>query len=388
MVEGFLLNSPRPASATAWISTRQAPVTTSRSRKTRKSHKRGSASSVLENRARRNSMKTNIITLTLSVALLFSTAGFADDNTADLDQSGNDNLISVTQVGDSSVSITQNGDHNVVTIDQLWSDASIIQQDSSHATATIFQSFSYGGSGDPPLQLLQVNSTNVTADITFTHELSWLTLHQEGSNLHFEADNNGERFHIYAMSNGKGQFGTDNSAVLTNLGGFDDTNYVNFRQDGESNRVELTQFLYQSRLFLDQDGESNTVLLQDDGMTWTTVNQSGISNLVDLSMAGDVEITFNQSGTENSIIGTMDSFMIGYPVTQAGNQNQMTLNINVTWGGTPLGDSALVQTGNSGIMSLTQDGQALTAALTQLGNGNTMTINQTGTSNHVEVTQN
>ncbi|RDH81854.1 MAG: hypothetical protein DIZ77_09310 [endosymbiont of Seepiophila jonesi] len=333
-------------------------------------------------------MRIGIITLTLSTALLFSTAGFADNNTADLDQSGNDNLISVTQEGNSSVSITQNGDHNVVTIDQLWSDASIIQQDSSHATATIFQSFSHGGSGDPPLQLLQVNSTNVTADITFTHESSWLTLHQEGSNLHFEADNNGERFHIYAMNDGRGQFGANNTALITQAGWPDDDNRVYFRQDGESNRVETTQNYYQSQITLDQRGELNTVLLQIEGASWPTINQNGTSNLIDLLLDGDMEVTFNQSGTENSIIGTMALYTLGYPVTQAGNQNQMTLNINVTWGGAPLGDSALVQTGNSGIMSLTQNGQALTAALTQLGNGNTMTINQTGTSNHVEVTQN
>ncbi len=335
-------------------------------------------------------MKIGIITLTLSTALLFSTAGFADNNTVELDQSGNDNLITVTQNPSwgSSVSITQNGDHNIVAIDQNVADARVIQQDSSQAVATIIQENSQGWQDWVPFHLLQVNSTNVTADLTFTGRNSQLFLHQEGSNLQFVAVDNGENFHIYAMDGGRGQFGSNNSALITQRGWIDDGNDVTFHQEGESNVVELTQNRYQSWIFLDQSGELNTIFVQDDGHTWTTVIQTGVSNLIDLQMAGDISPTINQSGSENSIIGTVDSTMIGYPIIQAGNQNQMELNISNSWFGTTLGDSTLVQTGDNGIMSLTQDGVNLTAALTQLGSGNSMTINQTGTSNHVEVTQN
>ncbi len=333
-------------------------------------------------------MRTRIITLTLSTALLFSTAGFADNNTVELDQSGNDNLITVTQVGGSSVEITQNGDHNIVAIDQNAADARVIQQDSSQAVATIIQENSHGWQDWVPFHLLQVNSTNVTANIHLTGWNSQLQLHQEGSNLQFEAVDNGNKFLVWAMSGGDGQFGANNSALITNRGWDDDGNYVTFRQEGESNRVELTQTWYQSWLTIDQSEELNTILVQDDGMTWTTVNQSGTSNLIDLQMAGDFSPTINQSGLENSIIGTVDSTMFEYPITQAGNQNQMELNISNSLFGPTLGNSTLVQTGDNGTMSLTQDGIALTAALTQLGSGNTMTINQSGTSNHVEVTQN
>ncbi|RLJ16977.1 hypothetical protein DJ031_16085 [bacterium endosymbiont of Escarpia laminata] len=339
------------------------------------------------NRQEEGIMRIGIITLTLSTALLFSTAGFADDNTADLDQSGNDNLISVTQVGDSSVSITQNGDHNIVTIDQHRADAMVVQQDSSQATATISQENSQGWQDWVPFHLLQVNSTNVTVDITFTGRSSQLFLHQEGSNLQFEAVDNGENFHIYAMDGGRGQFGSNNSALITQRGWIDDGNDVTFRQDGESNRVELTQTSYQSWLTVDQSGELNTIFVQDDGHTWTTINQTGTSNLINLSMAGDVEITFNQSGEFNTLSGSLSSTSIYQPIQQSGIQNLMVLDINNRWGDT-VGENILTQTGDNGIMLLTQDGIALTAALTQLGSGNSMNINQTGTSNHVEVTQN
>ncbi len=333
-------------------------------------------------------MKIGIITLTLSTALLFSTAGFADNNTVELDQSGNDNLITVTQNPSwgSSVSITQNGDHNIVAIDQNVADARVIQQDSSQAVATIIQENSQGWQDWVPFHLLQVNSTNVTANIHLTNQYSQLFLHQEGSNLQFVAVDNGERFKVWAMSDGNGQFGANNSAVLTNLGCCDDDNRVTFRQDGESNVVELTQTLFFSEITLDQNGELNTIFIQDDEHTWTFVNQTGVSNLIDLLLDGDAVITLDQSGTENSITGTLDSD-IYYSTSQSGNQNLMVLDINNGWGAL-VGENILTQTGDSGIMSLTQNGGGLSAALTQSGIGNTMTIDQSGTSNHVEVTQN
>ncbi len=331
-------------------------------------------------------MKIGIITLTLSTALLFSTAGLADNNEVNLLQSGNDNLVSITQEEWSSVSITQNGDHNVVTIDQYMADARVIQQDSSQATATIIQKNSHGWPDWVPLHLLQVNSTNVTADINFTNEYSELFLHQEGSNLQFEAVDNGERLKVWAMSNGNGQFGANNSAVLINLGCCDDDNRVTFRQSGESNVVELTQTLFFSEITIDQSGELNTIFVQDDEHAWTTVNQTGVSNLIDLLLDGDASITLDQSGTKNSIIGALDS-IFHYSISQSGNLNLMILDINNGWSAL-VGENILTQTGVNGIMSLTQNGGGLSAALTQSGIGNTMTINQSGTSNHVEVTQN
>ncbi|RLJ20995.1 hypothetical protein DJ030_05545 [bacterium endosymbiont of Escarpia laminata] len=338
------------------------------------------------NRQEEGIMRIGIITLTLSTALLFSTAGFADDNTADVDQSGNDNLISVTQVGDSSVSITQNGDHNIVTIDQHRADALVVQQDSSQAMATIIQENSQGWQDWVPFHLLQVNSTNVTADLNFTNYASQLFLHQEGSNLQFVAVDNGERFKVWAMSDGNGQFGTNNSALLTNRGCCDDDNRVTFRQDGESNVVESTQTFYFSEITLDQSGELNTIFVQDDGHTWTTVIQTGVSNLIDLLLDGDASITLDQSGTENSIMGVLDS-IFHYSISQSGNLNLMILDINNGWSAL-VGENILTQTGDSGIISLTQNGGGLSAELTQTGVGNSMDINQTGTSNHVEVTQN
>ncbi|MBA1444669.1 MAG: hypothetical protein M3H12_04005 [Chromatiales bacterium] len=333
-------------------------------------------------------MKIGIITLTLSTALLFSTAGFADNNEVNLLQSGNDNLITVTQNpswGTASVSITQNGDHNMVAIDQWGGDARIVQQDSSQAVATIIQGTQPGYQDWVPLDLLQINSTNVTANINFSNEHSQFHLRQEGSNLQFEAVDS-ERFYVYAMNSGRGQFGTGNSAVLTNHGCCDDSNEVYFHQVGESNHVETTQNFYFSRITLDQSGELNTILVQDDRMTWTTVNQTGVSNLIDLLLDGDASIALDQSGTENSITGTLDSTS-HYSISQSGNLNLMATDINNGWGAL-VGENILTQTGDSGIMSLTQNGGGLSAALTQSGVGNTMTIDQSGTSNHVEVTQN
>ncbi|RLJ16978.1 hypothetical protein DJ031_16090 [bacterium endosymbiont of Escarpia laminata] len=354
--------------------------------------KRGSESFALENGQEGNIMRIGIITLTLSTALLFSTAGFADDSSVDLDQSGNDNTFTIIQDGPgaSLAVVTQNGDHNDVAIHQTSFllppgavSAYVLQQDNSEATATITQS------GNAHTVVTQANSTNVTVTVN-QHAgdgFGELRLYQEGQGLVFQADMNGEGHSIFASGQGRGQFGTNNTARLAQQ--FQDAD-IFFRQEGDSNLAELTQSSIFGRIEFDQRGNLNTTrLVESGGGPFEQIRQSGTSNLIDLVIDSDAKITIDQSGTFNELSGIVNLNLTPpkYSIQQSGNLNLITLNVN-NWSGAFVGSNILMQTGDNGVMSLTQDGAGLSAALTQTGIGNSMDINQTGTSSHIEVTQN
>ncbi len=286
-------------------------------------------------------MKPTIITLLFITALLFSSTGFAGNNTVNLVQSCNDNTAMITQGNSGScVDLTQINSTNVT---------AIIQQDSG---------------GDPGYKPL--------------------LLHQEGSGLLFQAAMSGHN-RIFARDDGRGQFGANNSAHL--IQGGIDVNTIYFRQDGEFNNAVLTQTSLFSEIWFDQNGEQNSTFFEIDSPAYADIQQAGTSNQIDLFLTGDDGIFINQFGTANVLMGTAQVQMMMSPddfkIPQGGNQNMMMLDIN-NW----VGQIHLTQTGDSGIMSLMQhDGGGLTAELTQSGVNNVMTVSQTGTGNHVIVTQ-
>lgn len=333
-------------------------------------------------------MKPTIITLLFITALLFSSTGFAGNNTVNLVQSGNDNTALIIQeelVNEGFASVIQDGDHNDVVIHQIsWGDvsATVAQQNSSQSQAMIIQddSGSY-------VDLTQINSTNVTAIIQQDQgpETGYkpILLHQEGSDLLFQATMSGHN-RIFARDDGRGQFGANNSAHL--IQGGNDSNTIYFRQDGEFNNAVLTQTSLFSEIWFDQNGEQNSTFFEIDSPAYADIQQAGTSNQIDLFLTGDGGILINQFGTANVLMGTAQVQMMSpddFKILQGGNQNMMMLDIN-NWDG----QIHLTQTGDSGIMSLMQnDGSGLTAELTQSGVNNVMTVSQTGTGNHVIVTQ-
>lgn len=240
--------------------------------------------------------------LTLLVAFLF-TAGlaFAQNNDANVTQTGNTNEAQIDQVvsigatvnlsqtengsGSSFADIDQTGGANFVNLEQIGNNSATIDQDGKHTVAG-FSSAPGTGLDYPAIQENTGGDQNVL-NITQRNNFSQVRVDQIGS---------GNSIDVYQGG------GISNVARLNQLG---DSNIMDVSLDGSINRVEIQQLgvgghtanvdivgeannmtsTGSSYIYQDGQGHTSDVMITGDA-NYYNIYQTGVSNTANVTVNG------------------------------------------------------------------------------------------------------
>ncbi len=270
--------------------------------------------------------------LTLTTALLFTTgAAFAQSNDATVDQVGNQNEVTITQVyqaggsgDDNEAFATQTGDNNAATgLNQRgagnWYE--IVQTgDNNLVDRYPNQGSTQGGSYDGYISIKQLNDDNKVWDADQAGSENSLTVTQRG----------GDIVNVEAQISPEG--GVGNTIVIDQFGGGNavgefSSNGSGAYQEGEENSMDITQeggakagiaSVYVSgateKFFRSTvEGGQGLIQLGDDNML--NIDQDGASTVGFVIQKGDMnEASVYQTGDYHTAT-----------VSQAGNSNEAAI---------------------------------------------------------------
>lgn len=287
-----------------------------------------------------NKMKKIIASLAL-VLLFFGTA-LAQNNTANVTQSGSEAVTTVTQTGSTNtVTATEHGWLNYANFDQLG----------NNNTASVLSNAGVGASGS-------------------NNSVKWLITHD------FIVPNTLIVPSVLGDMHGDGitQHGNTNGASVTQTG---DYNIAGVGQIGSNDQVTIAQ----TAAFF-------------GGQNWAAVDQlTGNSNVATLSQSGtDIQGYIRQNGGSNNASVTQNNYNVFSEVVQEGSNNVLTQTVTasaVPWDGT-FASAKAYQIGNANYAIQLQSGVNNTSLVTTIGNnngilGDEVKTDQTGNDNTATV---
>lgn len=242
--------------------------------------------------------------LTTLLAAFVFTAGtaFAQNNGANVTQTGNTNEAQIDQVvsngatvnlsqtengsGSSFADIDQTGGANLVNLDQIGNNSATIDQEGKHTVAGFNSNFNNGTDQTPALQENTGGDQNVL-NITQRNNFSQVRVDQIGS---------GNSIDVYQGG------GISNVARLNQLG---DSNIMDVSLDGSINRVEIQQLgvgghtanvdivgeannmtsTGSSYIYQDGQGHTSDVMITGDA-NYYNIYQTGVSNTANVTVNG------------------------------------------------------------------------------------------------------
>ncbi len=306
--------------------------------------------------------------LAAAVSLALVGQAQAVDQTASIEQNGNNNTAEVTQLGGTYLwtELAQNGDSNEATVTQAGTNVSV-----------------------------EATQQGVANQLTATQEGfgTWVRSHQEGEgNLQsiVQRSEGGVTAYVY-------QYGVDNEAYVVQNDG--DYNDGRINQHGQQNVLRLEQTYILNSLDATQEGTRNLANVRQTGHVTAQINQTGLANDVDLQQGAysRANAVISQTGeyneasvsqSERSYDSSSDLYL-----TQTGASNKADVYTGTAEG---LLDFTQIGTGNeliarqgvrNGSVTGISRGDYNEVFFVQTGDGNTLDLAQSGADNVIEAFQ-
>jgi len=247
---------------------------------------------------------------TLIAAFLFTTGmAFAQNNDATSTQNGNDNEVTISQIGNLNVATsTQTGNGSEITIEQTGSENNAIANHKGNGSIDQLQNGMNNdaqafASSNATISQTQLGDDNV-ALVGVTrgplNQRSAVTQFQDGYRNHAEVEirqGNG-RINTILQS----QIGNDNSALIQDLG---NVNNITQIQEGDNNSSTVGNVgnpqLGGMTVLTDQYGDNNTATVYGSQNAFADIFQTGDMNVASIvQTAGSDMATITQTGNGNS----------------------------------------------------------------------------------------